>query len=126
MDSTESTEHGAPNLPAVLARNPNMSETAIRALPQSSASALLGIAGVLVGGFLAFGLGVAFGVPSDRIVLLGVSILLGTLISLVFAIDRIRRRENRNLLLSIFSFAYLVYFVLPALVFYVGQGGYDP
>jgi len=44
----------------------------------------------------------------------------------VAAVDRVRPREHRHLLLSFFSFAYAVRFVLPVFVFYLGADGYDP
>ena len=56
--------------------------------------------------------------------LVGCTMATGTLIGLVIAIDRWRPRERRNLLLTIFSFAYTVFFVVPVFVFYIGEIGY--
>ena len=43
---------------------------------------------------------------------------------MVIAVDRARPRERRNLLLTIFSFSYCVFFVVPVFVFYIGEIGY--
>lgn len=75
-------------------------------------------------GFFCFGLGIGLGVPSDRIALLGVTVATGTLILTVVAVDRTRPRERRNLLLSIFSFSYFAFFIVPVLVYYLGDAGY--
>src|SRR5688572_9112282 len=63
-------------------------------------------------------------VPADRTMLVGCTVATGTLIGLVIAFDRVRPRERRNLLLTIFSFAYTVFFVVPVFVFYIGEIGY--
>jgi hypothetical protein len=63
-------------------------------------------------------------VPADRTMLVGCSCATGTLVALVIGIDRSRPRERRNLLLTIFSFAYTVFFVVPVFVFYIGEIGY--
>jgi hypothetical protein len=77
-------------------------------------------------GFLLFGLLIATGLPSDRIGLAGVAIATMTMILMVTAVDRTRPRERRNLLLSILSFSFILSFLLPVFVFYLGSGGYDP
>jgi len=81
---------------------------------------------VLLGGFLSFGLGLLIGIPPDRVALFGLTIAMATLMFTVVAVDRSLPRNRRNLLLSVFSLAYAVRFVLPALVFHVGGGGYPP
>ena len=103
-----------------------MSEaTSARRIAVPAATALLvRLSAVLVVGFLGFGVGLVAGIRSDRIAVLTLAIATGMLISTVFAVDQVRPREQRNLLLSIFSFAYGVFFVLPALVFYVRDAGY--
>jgi hypothetical protein len=77
-------------------------------------------------GFLGFFVALAIGIPSDRIGLLGLAIATGTLILTVTAVDRARPRERRGLLLSIFSFSYACFVVLPVFVFYLGDAGYLP
>src|SRR5262245_23332479 len=77
-------------------------------------------------GILAFGVGVAIGIPAGRIGVFGLAIATGTLILMVTRVDRARPRERRNLLLSLFTFAYVVRFVFPAFVFYVPDTGYIP
>src|SRR5262249_16869080 len=85
---------------------------------------LLRLVAVPVLGFVAFGGAIAIGVPANRIAMLGIATALGTLILTVAAVDRTRPRERRNLLLSLFSFSYICFFVLPVFVFYLGETGY--
>jgi hypothetical protein len=75
-------------------------------------------------GFVAFGIGLASGIQSDRIALFGLAIVTGVLNLMVTAVDRTLPRDRRNLLLSIFSFSYFCFIVLPVFVFYVGDSGY--
>lgn len=75
-------------------------------------------------GFFAFGLGLALGVPSDRVNLYGLTMVLATLILSVIALDRTKPRERRHLLLTIFSFSYFCFFVVPVFSFYLGEEGY--
>ena len=77
-------------------------------------------------GVVGFGIAVAAGLPRDRLPLLGVTVLLMIAVLSFVAVDRMRPRERRNLLLSIFSFTYLVFFVVPVFVFYLGASVYDP
>jgi hypothetical protein len=51
---------------------------------------------------------------------------LGTLILSIVRVDRILPRERRSLLLSVFSFSYFVFFLVPVFVFYLGESGYQP
>jgi hypothetical protein len=96
--------------------------------PETSAglAVLLRLFAVPVLGFLCFFVFLAFGVPWDRVPLLGLGILTGTLIVMVVAVDRTRPFERRDLLLSLFSFSYFVFFVLPVFVFYLGDAAYHP
>jgi len=92
----------------------------------SSVGLLLRLFSLPLLGFLVFGAGLAVGLPSNRIPMLGVTIVTGVLILAVVAIDRARAPERRNLLLTLFSFSYFVHFVLPVFVTYLGDLGYNP
>jgi hypothetical protein len=87
---------------------------------------LLRLFAVPVFGFLCFFVFLAFGVPWDRVPLLGLGVATGTLIVMIVAVDRTRPIERRNLFLSLFSFSYFVFFVLPVFVFYLGDAAYHP
>jgi hypothetical protein len=87
---------------------------------------LLRIFVVPVLGFVGFFVILATGIPSDRILLLGLTIATSTLILTFVAVDRTLPRERRNLLLSIVSFAYFVFLVLPVFIFYLSDVGYHP
>ena len=93
------------------------------ALP-SGLGFLVRVVSVPMLGFVAFGVGLAIGIPSDRVDLFGLMIVTATLILTVVAVDRSRPRERRNLLLTIFSFSYFCFFVVPVLAFYLGDEGY--
>jgi hypothetical protein len=77
-------------------------------------------------GFLVFGVGIGVGIPSNRIALLGMAVATGTLVLSPIVLDSVRPRARRHLLLSIVSLAYLVHFVFPAFISYVGTSGYAP
>lgn len=96
-----------------------------RAAPPASVTVLLRLFIVPVLGFLGFGIGLASGIPSNRIGLLGLAVATATLSLTVVAVDRTLPRERRSLLLSIFSFSYAVFFVVPVVVFYLGDSGYS-
>ena len=102
-----------------------MSETAIArpALTPPSLGSLASVLAVPALGIAGFGVATAV-LPSDRIALVGLSIATLTLILVVVAIDRSRPRERRNLLLTIFSFSYAVFFVVPVFLYYAGEIGY--
>src|SRR5262245_51044271 len=80
-------------------------------------AALLRVFIVPVFGFLTFFVALAIGVPWDRVGLLGLATLTGTLLITVVSVDRTRPRERRNLLFSLVTFSYFVFFVLPVYVF---------
>ncbi len=104
-----------------------MSEAAVARRPAEGAAGLtvlLRLFAIPVLGFFAFGLALALGLRSDRMLLVGLAIATATLILEVVALDRTRPRDRRNLLLSIFSFSYVVFFVVPVFLFYVGDIGY--
>lgn len=77
-------------------------------------------------GFVAFGIGIAVGIPSNRIGLLGAAIATGMLVLSPIVLDSVRSPARRHLLLSLFSLSYLAHFVLPAFVSYLGRSGYGP
>jgi hypothetical protein len=87
---------------------------------------LLSVLAVPVFGFFFFGLGLASGVRSDLIGLLGLTVLTATLVLAVFVVDRARPRERRHLLLTLFSFAFLIRFALPSVMFHLFGSGYEP
>jgi hypothetical protein len=64
------------------------------------------------------------GIPSDRVDLFGLMIVTATLISPWSRSTAAGPRERRNLLLTIFSFSYFCFFVVPVLAFYLGDEGY--
>lgn len=97
-----------------------------RAEAPSGLGALLRAFVVPVFGFLCFFAVLATGIQRDRIPVLGLAIATGSLILTFVVVDRTRPRERRNLLFSIFSFAYFVFMVLPAFVFFLGDSGYQP
>lgn len=92
----------------------------------ASQRALLQLLVLPVLGFLCFGIAIAAGIPSNRFGLMGLAIVTGILILSVVVVDRALPRGRRNLLLSIFTFAYVVRFVVPVFAFYLGSAGYDP
>lgn len=102
-----------------------MSETAIArpALTPPTLGALVPVIAVPMLGIFSFVAAAAL-LPSDRTALMGYAIATGTLIGLVIAVDRARPRERRNLLLTMFSFSYTVFFVIPVFVYYAGEVGY--
>jgi len=87
---------------------------------------LLRLFTVPIFGFLCFFLFLASGVPRDRIALLGLATASGSVILMVAAVDRSRPRERRNLLLSLFSFSYFVFYVMQVFVFYLYDDAYTP
>jgi hypothetical protein len=105
-----------------------VSQASVAPVPQAAppVAVLLRLLALPVLGFVGFGVALALGLPANRIGLLGVAIAMGTLVLSVVAVDRSRPRQRRNLLLSIFSFSYFVFFVLPIFVFYLGPSGYTP
>jgi O-antigen polysaccharide polymerase Wzy len=102
-----------------------VSETAIArpAVTPPSLGALARILSIPMVGITVFVATMAL-VPADRTMLVGCSVATGTLVALVIGVDRARPRERRNLLLTIFSFSYTVFFVVPVFVFYIGEIGY--
>jgi hypothetical protein len=105
-----------------------MSQSAVSPPAQAPAGAwvLLRLFALPVLAFLGFGAFLALGIPTDRIKLVALAIATATLALIVVTLDRARPRERRNLLLSISSFSYLVFFVVPVFTTYVGDAGYDP
>ncbi len=77
-------------------------------------------------GFVFFGVGIAVGIPSNRIPLLGMAVATGMLVLSPIVLDSVRPPGRRHLLLSIFSLAYLFHFVVPVFVEYLGSSGYAP
>jgi hypothetical protein len=75
---------------------------------------------------LIFGVGVGLGLPSNRIPLLGIAVATGILVVSPLVLDSMRPPARRHLLLSIFSLSYLLHFVLPVFVSYLGSSGYAP
>src|SRR5262245_31217903 len=71
--------------------------------------------------FVAFGAFLAVGIPTDRVKMVALAIATTALILFVVTLDRVRPRERRNLLLTIFSFSYLVFFVVPVFITYIGD-----
>jgi hypothetical protein len=102
-----------------------VSETAIArpALTPPTLGALMPVIAVPMLGIFSFVAAAAL-LPSDRTALMGYTIATATLIGTVVAVDRARPREHRNLLLSMFSFSYTVFFVIPVFVYYAGEVGY--
>jgi hypothetical protein len=94
--------------------------------PPAGAVLLLQLFTLPILGFLAFGIGLAIGIRSDCIPLFGLAIATGVTALMVVAIDRTLPRERRNLLLSIWSFAYVCFMVVPVFVFYLSDWGYQP
>ena len=87
---------------------------------------LLRILSLPVLGFLIFGVVLAVGIPSDRVLLLGMAVATGMLVLSPIVLDSVRPPARRHLLLSIFSLSYLLHFVFPAFVSYLGNSGYGP
>jgi hypothetical protein len=88
--------------------------------------AVLRLLALPIAGFLGFGIALALGLPRDRVQLLAVTFLLIIAVLSYVAVDRMRPRERRNVLMSIFSLTYLVFFVMPVFVFYLGPSPYEP
>ena len=89
-------------------------------------NALLRLFALPLAGITVFVVVVAIGLRPDRIPLLAVTMLLVTAILCFITLDRLRPLEQRNLLMSLFSFAYLMVLVMPVFVFYLGDAGYMP
>jgi hypothetical protein len=77
-------------------------------------------------GFVVFGATLAFGIPSNRIGLLGIGIATGILVLSPIVLDSVRPAARRHLLLSILSLSYLAHFVFPVFAAYLGDSGYGP
>jgi hypothetical protein len=105
-----------------------MSQAAVAPAPQAGTAVivLLRLLALPVLAFVGFGVALALGLPSNRIALLGITLTLGTLILSIVSVDRTLPRERRSLLLSVFSFSYFVFFLVPVFVFYLGESGYQP
>jgi hypothetical protein len=87
---------------------------------------LLRLLALPVFGFVIFGAGIAAGIPSNRIPMLGVACATGMLVLSPIVLDSVRPPARRHLLLSIFSLSYLLHFVVPVFVSYLGTSGYAP
>lgn len=105
-----------------------MSQAATTQAPAPSivTGALLRLLAIPLLGILVLGVALAAGLRPNRIPLLGATVVLVAVILGFIAVDRLRPRERRNLLMLIFSCAYLLLFVVPVLVFYLGTAGYEP
>ena len=88
--------------------------------------AMLRLLAIPLAAVLGIGISAAFGLEANRIPLLAATTMLVTLVVGFIAVDRMRPLEQRNLLLVIFSCSFLVLFVVPVFVFYVGHTGYLP
>lgn len=80
--------------------------------------ALLPMAAALI-----FGLGIALGARRENMVILGLAIATAVVGFLPMLIDRLRPVENRNLILTFISLAFIVGFVVPAYTqYYLNDG----
>jgi hypothetical protein len=75
-------------------------------------------------GFVAFAVGLATGIPSNRITLLGTAIATGMLVLSPLVVNSVRPPSRRHLLLALFALSYFAHFVLPVFVSYLGTSGY--
>lgn len=104
-----------------------MSEAALgRPAAASPLGDLLRILALPLLGFVIFGVGIAVGIPSNRIPLLGMGVATGLLVLSPVVLDSVRPPQRRHLLLSIFSLSYLFHFVFPVFGSYLGSSGYAP
>jgi hypothetical protein len=92
----------------------------VRKPPRTSAPLLVIVPILAAAGFV---IGIAAGVRGDKIAVLALAIATGIVAFVPLAIDQIRPPENRHLLLSLFSMAFLVVFVNPALSIYLPATG---
>lgn len=94
--------------------------------PSIVVGAMLRLLALPLVAIVAVGIAIATGLPANRVPLLAATLVLMSVLLGFVAVDRLRPREQRNLLLMIFSCAYLVMFVIPVFVFYLGDRGYMP
>ncbi|MEE8475350.1 MAG: hypothetical protein V3T01_08375 [Myxococcota bacterium] len=70
-----------------------------------------------------FVVGMATGVRGDKVLMLFLGVVTGIVTFIPMAIDQMRAPENRHLMLSLLSMAYLVVFAVPAFAIYLPAAG---
>ena len=95
---------------------------AVRSAPRPRMAGVLLVVVPLVAmsGFI---VGIATGVRGDKVLMLFLGIITGIVTFIPMAIDQMRAPENRHLMLTLLSMAYLAVFAVPAFAIYLPATG---